>query len=768
MPKNNSELRKILLLVTIIALTQELFAQSTPYSVVYDDTMVNSIYITIDPDSLEEMFDNLENEYEYAVQFIYDSPVLKDTLENVGFRLRGNTSLFSAKKSFKISFNTYESGRKFEGAKKLNLIGNHNDPTMSREKIYFDIYNSLDLPERRVSFAKIYINNFYYGLYSLTEEYDDVFLRNRYGDDSGNLYKCVYGSNFEYNGEGQAAYSSYELLNNESANDKSDLINLTNVLENTPIADLPCELEKIFNVDQFLKIYALDISTGHWDNYGANQNNFYLYHNNFTGQLEFLSYDCDNVLGVDWFGIDWTERDVYEWNFDDRPMVEKLMQIDEYRNRFSYYLNYIASIAMHPDVLNPYIDAIRELIAPAVVDDILHTFDYGYTYDDFYNGFEQNNIDDHTPYGIKNFIEARDENTLSQVELNNITPIIKYIHHYPLMPSSSDVIEITAFIEDDAAIEDVILNWSYNNVDFESTTMYDDGTHWDGVSGDGIYGNLLESMFHENETLYYYITASDNAGNMNAYPLCGVDSIYVGFSPEHIVINEFLAINTITLPDENNVYSDYIELFNPTAANIYLGDKYLSDEFDRPGKFKMPDVILYAGAYALFYADDNPEAGIFHCNFKLDGDKDEIGIFSGPEYYYAIIDTVSFTNQIADQSIGRIPNGSGPFVELDEASPNQNNEVIIPPIDTAFEQQLLIYGNPASNTTTLIMGLTSLTSVVLDLVNLNGQVVFRIEESIKGEGSYIYPIDISHLASGVYFFRLTADDKVSAHKFVVF
>ena len=140
-----------------------LHAQEVPYSILFDDTIINSIYINMDPDSLSQMYSDLENVHEYSVEFVYDAGTQKDTLENVGFRLRGNTSLESAKKSFKVAFDTYNGGRVYEGAAKLNLIGNHNDPTMSREKIYFDIYNAFGLPVRRVSFVKVFINNNYYG-----------------------------------------------------------------------------------------------------------------------------------------------------------------------------------------------------------------------------------------------------------------------------------------------------------------------------------------------------------------------------------------------------------------------------------------------------------------------------------------------------------------------------------------------------------------------------------------------------------------------------
>ena len=51
-----------------------------------------------------------------------------DTVLNVGFRLRGNTSRTAGKKSFKVSINSFVAGRKWNQLEKLNLNGEHNDP----------------------------------------------------------------------------------------------------------------------------------------------------------------------------------------------------------------------------------------------------------------------------------------------------------------------------------------------------------------------------------------------------------------------------------------------------------------------------------------------------------------------------------------------------------------------------------------------------------------------------------------------------------------
>ena len=41
----------------------------------------------------------------------------------------------------------------------------------------------------------------------------------------------------------------------------------------------------------------------------------------------------------------------------------------------------------------------------------------------------------------------------------------------------------------------------------------------------------------------------------------------------------------------------------------------------------MPDITLQPGEFILFWADNDPEQGIKHTNFKLSEEGDDIGIF---------------------------------------------------------------------------------------------------------------------------------------------
>ncbi len=85
-------------------LGQPVFPEDGP---LYEDIVVPRIDITINPDTLNWLYqhENLESDIEFTARFIFDNGVIRDTIDPVGFRLRGNTSRYSQNKSFKVSFN---------------------------------------------------------------------------------------------------------------------------------------------------------------------------------------------------------------------------------------------------------------------------------------------------------------------------------------------------------------------------------------------------------------------------------------------------------------------------------------------------------------------------------------------------------------------------------------------------------------------------------------------------------------------------------------
>lgn len=391
----------------------------------FDDQQVAAIHVNMPPDSFQLMINQLINDRYLSATFVFDTGNRRDTVANVGIRLRGNTSLGAQKKSFKISFNEFTPGASYQGIKKINLRGQHNDPTMIREKLFYDVWEKAGMPQRRTAFVRLFINGQYRGLYTNVEEIDKQWLDRAYGDNDGNLYKCTWPADLAYLGSNQQTYKNilnnpttraYDLVTNESEDDYSDLVNLITQLNQPVNGNFAGNIQQTINVNAVLKAYAIDIATGNWDDYFYNKNNYYLYNNPETGRFEYMTFDTDNTFGVDWLGIDWAKRYCRAWHHPSqpRPLATKLLAVPAFQQQFIRYLDTLAREILHPDSIFPRIDALHALIAPAAIADTYRTLDYGYTVSDFYNGLTQT-IDGHTPYGIKPFIGLRRDSIMSQI-----------------------------------------------------------------------------------------------------------------------------------------------------------------------------------------------------------------------------------------------------------------------------------------------------------------------------------------------------------------
>ena len=247
---------------------------------VYDDSDLAYIHITIDPEDLEWMYDNVESDSMHVATFQFQNSFIDEIIDSIGFRIRGNTSRGSAKKSFKVDFNHFIRGRNFYNLEKLNLNGEHNDPSIVRSKLCWDFYQDIGMKSSRASHVTLYVNNEYFGLYLSVEHIDDTFISKNFDNDNGNLWKCIWPADLTFRGQYPEDYHPYyndtrpyELKTNRNEYDYSKLARLIKVIHQSPDS-----LEMVLDIKTTLQYFAINILTGSWDDYRFLRNNFYLYH----------------------------------------------------------------------------------------------------------------------------------------------------------------------------------------------------------------------------------------------------------------------------------------------------------------------------------------------------------------------------------------------------------------------------------------------------------------------------------------------------------
>lgn len=711
----------------------------------YIDTLVPRIDITINPDTLAWIYANVESDQEFHARFVFDNGSVRDTLDSIGFRLRGNTSRYSQKKSFKVSFNTFIDGRKYYGVEKLNLNGEHNDPSIMRSKMMWDIMRSWGIPAPRANHVQVYINSNYYGLYLSVEHIDEEFVLNRFENNDGNLYKCTYPVDLTYLGDDPNSYKflsgderAYELTINEEDDDYSDLAHFINVLNNTPNEDLICKLDSNFNTYDYLKMMAADIFCGNWDGYIFNKNNFYLYHNTATGKMEYIPYDVDNTFGIDWFNIDWAKRNIYTWQMDGapRPLYSRLINNPELRKQFSYYANKLIVNTLNIEAIKESVTIRKNLIAPYVQTDPYYPRDYGFTYTDFLNSFTQA-FGAHVKYGLFPFLDARKASMLVQVEQFAMVPVIKYIRH---KREVGQKILINAKVDVQVMPAQVFVLYSKNDGETIQTEMI--------PSTDGNYYITLDGI-SSFDKLSYQIHVRDGIQQEKVMPCQSVVVSPSSGDTPLLFINEFMADNLSTISDEFGIFSDWVEVYNGDEEDVFLGNFFLTDNLDVPNKWQMPEVILPSGEFALFWADGSPTLGDYHADFKLGKSGEAIGIFSSD---FLTVDTLHFGAQTTDISFGRLPNGSSAWELFPTPTPGASNVANTIGINEVIRKQdFFLYPNPVSG----------------NRIHFNKEIDCQIFNSLGEkvfEGRKKKEIAIDKFANGLYF--VISENKIVG-KFIV-
>ena len=391
---------------------------------------VAEIHISLDNNDLNTLLgDSLYTDHHFPATFYYYSTLHNDTIQDVGFRVRGNTSRGAYKKSFKVSFNEYTQGKKFKGIEKMNLIGQHNDPSLLRYWLSLNILTTNNLISSRSSFVKLYINGEYKGVYLNVEHIDDEFLQKRFiGDDHGNMYKCTWGADLKFLGNNPSSYyGPYELKTNKATNDYANLIQFIQTLNSINDEDFPCFIEDQFEVELYLKTLAVEMIIGHWDGYAFNKNNYYLYRQPSNGKFVFIEYDMDNTFGIDWFGIDWTIRDLNSWYNNDRPLVERLLSYPYFNDLFNSYLDQILNDLNTSD-WHAELQQKVSLLINAVQSDTYYSMDYGFQFTDFLYGLNHS-FGAHVKKGVAEYLNERINSGLNQIQNpgNNTHPCVDYV-----------------------------------------------------------------------------------------------------------------------------------------------------------------------------------------------------------------------------------------------------------------------------------------------------------------------------------------------------
>ncbi|WP_255298564.1 CotH kinase family protein [Brevibacillus dissolubilis] len=405
-------------LLAVMALAPQLTVkpEETDYSYttnVFDRSKVTTVDITLEDSDLESMLATpLEEKFVSA-----NVTINGETVENVGLRTKGNLTLRSVAQmedsdrfSFKIDFDHYIDQQNLHGLKKLNLNNNYTDPSQMREFLSYSLMEKMGLPTPAFSYMYITINGKEWGLYLGVEAIEETFLARNFAEGTGDLYKPDgVGSDLKWISDDIDDYTGIGLKTNLESTDQSALINMLDAINNGG------DISKVLDVDEMLRYFALNTALVNLDHYQGNlKHNYYLYEEN--GVFSMLPWDYNMAFAG--FGVggggggrppgnaegdaanqqqanaanrknmggpgggDMAANFMDETNINfsittpvsgatlaDRPLLNALLAVPEYRDQFNENLKEIATTYFTEDYMGTMTAQVASLIAPYVEKD---------------------------------------------------------------------------------------------------------------------------------------------------------------------------------------------------------------------------------------------------------------------------------------------------------------------------------------------------------------------------------------------------------------
>ena len=291
--------RSLLALMAVLVLTTPVLAQTNEQDV-FDSTQVQDIYLQMNARDLIDLREHWDSNTFYPADFTYRDVRVR----NIGVRSRGWGSRNGIKLGLRIDFNHYVSGQRFADTAAIVLDNLWQDPSMVREAVAMSFIARMGEAASRESFARVFINGDFQGVYAVVEEPNTGYLKRRFGKDTGALFEYHWVRTYDFSALGDRL-DEYELLferrthESESAAPVYEPLQAMIDANSYPIGTAWRErIEAYLDLPQMIRYAAIEAFLGEIDGFTgyAGVNNFYVYRPDGSTRHIFLPWDRDHTM----------------------------------------------------------------------------------------------------------------------------------------------------------------------------------------------------------------------------------------------------------------------------------------------------------------------------------------------------------------------------------------------------------------------------------------------------------------------------------------
>ena len=213
------------------------------------------------------------------------------TLEKCSVKLKGSAGSFRQitedRPGFSLRTGKTKKKQEYRGLSKFQLNNCAQDGSMLLEMTAGEMARRVGVPASRCTHAYVVLNGKPLGTYVLKEGFNAEFLSVFFKDTSGHLYDGGFCN--EIDGPVEVDHG-----------DPDEKVRLTELIaatrEQNPALRLQ-RMDRIVDIDAYLRHLALEEIFCHWDGYSFNRNNYRFYEEPVAGKFHFILHGMDQVFG---------------------------------------------------------------------------------------------------------------------------------------------------------------------------------------------------------------------------------------------------------------------------------------------------------------------------------------------------------------------------------------------------------------------------------------------------------------------------------------
>ena len=301
------------------------------------------------------------------------------TIKGIGLRYKGNGTFFAyveddvtRRLSFKIDFNEYDDELEFHGLTKINL----NNASLIREPLSYELFREAGIYCSQVGYAKVSltipgkIDRRPHGLYTIIEQVDKRFLKDRYSSAKGLLMKPSTFGAFRYFGEEWDEYQiGFVPKTKPTEEQKQRVIEFSRLIHKSEDDAFEEKVEEYLDVDQFLRFIAVNVLLTNLDSFLGGSQNYYIYLDPASNKFHFFPWDMDSSFGV----AEWnrTPEMCREMSIDHpggkgHTIIERVLNIPRHRQTYHDYLDTYLNTIFDEEKMYQQIERVGAFVRPLV------------------------------------------------------------------------------------------------------------------------------------------------------------------------------------------------------------------------------------------------------------------------------------------------------------------------------------------------------------------------------------------------------------------